>query len=44
MHYPHRVSKKHRQKKVGYRKRRLTHHGRKMLNRKRRAGRKLQVV
>jgi len=44
MHYPHISSKKRRVKKVGFRKRMRTHDGRKMLNRTRRAGRRVQVV
>jgi large subunit ribosomal protein L34 len=44
MHYPHRVSRKHRQKKIGFRVRMRTHNGRKMINRKRKAGRRVQVV
>jgi large subunit ribosomal protein L34 len=44
MHYPHKVSKKKRAKKVGFRSRMKTTNGRKTINRKRRAGRKLQIV
>ena len=44
MHYPHKVSNRHRKKKIGFRVRMKTHLGRKMLNRKRRVGRRVQVV
>lgn len=44
MHYPHKVSKIKRARAVGFRARMKTKKGRQMLNRKRRAGRRVQVV
>lgn len=44
MHYPHRISKKKRARKLGFRARMKTKNGRNTINRKRRAGRKVQVV
>jgi large subunit ribosomal protein L34 len=44
MHYPHKISKVKRARKIGFRKRMSTKLGRKMINRKRAAGRKVQVV
>ncbi len=44
MHYPHRISKVKRARKLGFRARMRTTNGRKMINRKRRAGRRVQVV
>jgi large subunit ribosomal protein L34 len=44
MHYPHKISKVKRARKIGFRKRMSTALGRKMINRKRRAGRRVQVV
>ncbi len=44
MHYPHRISKVKRARKLGFRARMKTKSGRDMINRKRRAGRKVQVV
>jgi large subunit ribosomal protein L34 len=44
MHYPHRISKRKRVRKLGFRARMRTSLGRKMINRKRRVGRKVQVV
>ncbi len=44
MHYPHRISKRKRARKIGFRARMRTHSGRKLINRKRRAGRKAQAV
>jgi ribosomal protein L34 len=44
MHYPHRISKVKRARKLGFRARMKTVGGRAMINRKRRAGRKVQVV
>ena len=44
MHYPHKVSKRHRSRHIGFLKRMSTTGGRKMINRKRREGRKVQVV
>jgi large subunit ribosomal protein L34 len=44
MHYPRRISKIKRARKLGFRARMRTTNGRKMINRKRRAGRSVQVV
>ncbi|MBI5726072.1 MAG: 50S ribosomal protein L34 [Planctomycetes bacterium] len=44
MHYPHKVSKKKQVRKIGFRARMRTARGRKLINRKRRVGRKVQVV
>lgn len=44
MHYPHRKSKVKRARNIGFRARMRTSNGRKMINRKRRVGRKVQVV
>jgi large subunit ribosomal protein L34 len=44
MHYPHKTSKVKRARKIGFRARMRTSNGRKMINRKRRAGRRVQVV
>ncbi|HUU58986.1 MAG TPA: 50S ribosomal protein L34 [Phycisphaerae bacterium] len=44
MHYPHRISKRKRARKIGFRARMRTANGRKTINRKRRVGRKVQVV
>jgi ribosomal protein L34 len=44
MHYPHKISKKKRARKIGFRARMKTKKGRQTINRKRRAGRKVQVV
>jgi large subunit ribosomal protein L34 len=44
MHYPHKTSKIKRARKIGFRARMKTTNGRKMINRKRRAGRRVQVV
>ena len=44
MHYPHKVSRKKRIRKSGFRARMRTHNGRKLINRKRRRGRRVQVV
>jgi large subunit ribosomal protein L34 len=44
MHYPHRISKVKRARKLGFRARMRTRKGRAMINRKRRAGRRVQVV
>lgn len=44
MHYPHKISKVKRARKIGFRKRMSTKLGRKMINRKRAAGRRVQVV
>ncbi len=44
MHYPHRISKVKRARKLGFRARMKTKKGRQTINNKRRAGRKVQVV
>ncbi len=44
MHYPHKKSNIKRARKLGFRARMRTANGRKMINRKRRAGRSVQVV
>lgn len=44
MHYPHKVSRVKRKRKLGFRARMKTTNGRKTLNRKRRAGRSLNVA
>ena len=44
MHYPHRISKVKRARKIGFRARMATKNGRKLINAKRRAGRKVNVV
>ena len=44
MQYPHRISKIKRARKIGFRARMRTSNGRKLINRKRRVGRKVQVV
>jgi large subunit ribosomal protein L34 len=44
MHYPHKISKVKRARKLGFRARMSTAKGRQIINRKRRAGRKVQVV
>ncbi len=44
MHYPHRISKVKRARKIGFRARMRTAGGRKTINNKRRVGRKVQVV
>ncbi len=44
MQYPHRISKRKRARKLGFRARMRTASGRKLINRKRRVGRKVQVV
>jgi large subunit ribosomal protein L34 len=44
MHYPHRISKRKRARKIGFRARMRTRTGRKLINAKRRRGRKVQVV
>ena len=43
MHYPHRISKVKRARKLGFRARMRTKNGRKIINAKRRVGRKVQV-
>lgn len=44
MHYPHRISKRKRVRKIGFRARMRTSKGRKIINNKRRVGRKVQVA
>jgi large subunit ribosomal protein L34 len=44
MHYPHKKSKIKRARAVGFRNRMRTKKGRQMINRKRRVGRRVQVV
>ncbi|MCD6365832.1 MAG: 50S ribosomal protein L34 [Planctomycetes bacterium] len=44
MQYPHRISKRKRVRKLGFRARMRTANGRKIINAKRRHGRKVQVV
>jgi len=44
MHYPHKISKVKRARKLGFLVRMQTKNGRNMIARKRRAGRKVQVV
>lgn len=44
MHYPRKVSRRRRKRRIGFRARRRTPAARKMLNRKRRLGRKLQAA
>jgi len=44
MHYPHRTSRIKRKRSIGFRARMKTTNGRKMMNRKRAAGRSLNVA
>jgi large subunit ribosomal protein L34 len=44
MHYPHKISKVKRARKLGFRARMKSTNGRKTINRKRAAGRRVQVV
>ncbi len=44
MHYPKKISKRKRARKIGFRARMRTASGRKLISRKRRLGRKVQVV
>lgn len=44
MHYPHRISRLKRKRAIGFRARMKSRDGRKMMNRKRRAGRSLNVA
>jgi len=44
MHYPHKTSKIKRVRNIGFLTRMQTKKGRQMINRKRRAGRRVQVV
>jgi len=43
MHYPHRISRLKRKRSIGFRARMKTTNGRKLINRKRRVGRSLNV-
>jgi ribosomal protein L34 len=43
MHYPHRISRIKRKRAIGFRARMKSTTGRKMMNRKRRVGRKIRV-
>ncbi len=44
MHYPRKISKRKRARRIGFRARMKTKKGRAMINRKRRAGRQVQVA
>jgi large subunit ribosomal protein L34 len=44
MHYPHRISRIKRKRAIGFRARMQTRGGRKLMNRKRRVGRSLNVA
>jgi large subunit ribosomal protein L34 len=44
MHYPHRISRIKRKRSIGFRARMKTKHGRAMMNRKRAAGRSLNIA
>jgi len=44
MHYPRRISRRKRIRKFGFRARMRTKNGRKIINRKRRRGRRVQIV
>jgi len=44
MQYPHKISKRKRAKKIGFRARMRRKSGRKLISRKRRRGRKVQAV
>jgi ribosomal protein L34 len=44
MHYPHKISKRKRVRKIGFRARMSTAAGRKLIRNKRRIGAKVQVV
>ncbi|MBT3198915.1 MAG: 50S ribosomal protein L34 [Phycisphaerales bacterium] len=44
MHYPHRISKRKRARKLGFRARMRTANGRKIINSKRRKGKQAQAV
>jgi ribosomal protein L34 len=44
MHYPHKISKVKRARKIGFRARMRTKKGRQTINAKRRVGRRVQVV
>jgi len=44
MHYPHKISKRRRSRRIGFRARMRTRNGRKIINRKRRLGKQVQAV
>ena len=44
MHYPHKISKRRRSRRIGFRARMRTRNGRKIINRRRRLGKQAQVV
>jgi ribosomal protein L34 len=44
MHYPHRISKIKRKRSIGFRARMRTRNGRKLISRKRRAGRMVNTA
>ncbi|MCD4825783.1 MAG: 50S ribosomal protein L34 [Phycisphaerae bacterium] len=44
MHYPHRISKRKRARKCGFRARMRTSNGRKLISNKRRAGKQAQII
>ena len=44
MHYPHKISKRKRSRRIGFLARMRTRKGRKIINRKRRRGRETQIV
>ncbi len=44
MHYPHKISKRRRARRIGFRARMRTRNGRKIINRRRRLGKQVQAV
>ncbi|MFP4355252.1 MAG: 50S ribosomal protein L34 [Phycisphaerae bacterium] len=44
MHYPHRISKRKRARKMGFRARMRTRNGRKIINSRRRKGQQAQAI
>jgi len=44
MHYPHKISKRRRSRRIGFRARMRTRNGRKIINRRRRLGKQVQAV